>query len=265
MGTMSGKTTGKIDYGIDAPGLVRTFFALGSVVLAAALVLGLVPWLGSPWNVVGGGVLGLAATYLLGMGCFMVYGSKVGKLGRRDRLLDLVPWTGGERVLDVGCGRGVMLIGAAKRLTAGKAVGIDLWRAEDQSRNTADATVGNAQLEGVGERVEVQTADMRSLGFGEESFDVIVSHWAVHNLESEQDRRTALKEMVRVLKPGGYILLADIAYHEEYAAALTEFGLTDVKVIDNGLPTKFAAVVSFGSYRPATVTARKSAPASARG
>lgn len=254
---MSGKTTERIDYGIDAPGLVRTFFVLGSVVLAAALVLGLAPWLGSPWNVVGGGVLGLAATYLLGMGCFMVYGSKVGKLRRRDCLLDLVPWTGAEEVLDVGCGRGVMLIGAAKRLTTGKAVGVDLWRAEDQSNNTADAAISNARLEGVGERVEVRTADMRSLAFGDETFDVIVSHWAVHNLSNDQDRRTAMKEMVRVLKPGGYLLLADIGHHDEYAAALKEFGLTDVKVIDNELSTRFAAAVSFGSYRPATVTARK--------
>lgn len=254
---MSGKTTGKIDYGIDAPGLVRRFFVLGSVVLAAALVLGLAPWLGFPWNVVGGGVLGLAATYLLGMGCFMLYGSKVGKLRRRDRLLDLLAWTGAERVLDVGCGRGVMLVGAAKRLTTGKAVGIDLWRAEDQSNNTPDAAVNNARFEGVGERVEVQTSDMRSLGFGDGTFDVIVSHWAVHNLQSEQDRRTALNEMVRVLKPGGYILLADIEHQEEYAAALKAFGLKDVKVIDNGLPTRFAAAVSFGSYRPASVTARK--------
>lgn len=254
---MSGQTTGRIDYGIDAPGLVRTFFALGAVVLAAALVVGLGPWLDVPWNVGGGGVLGLAATYLLGMGGFMVYGSKVGKLRRRDRLLDLVPWTGAERVLDVGCGRGLMLIGAAKRLTTGKAVGIDLWRAEDQSDNTADATLSNARLEGVVERVEVRTADMRSLGFGDETFDVIVSHWAVHNLDDVQDRTTALSEMVRVLKPGGDLLLADIGHHDEYAAALKGFGLTDVKVIDNGLPTKFAAAVSFGSYRPATVTARK--------
>ena len=254
---MSGKTTERIDYGIDAPGLVRMFFLLGSMVLAAALVFSLSPWLSFPWNVVNGGVFGLAATYLLGMGCFMVYGSKVGKLKRRDRLLDLVPWTGSERVLDVGCGRGVMMIGAAQRLTTGKAVGIDLWQAEDQSNNNADATINNARLEGVAERVEVQTSDMRSLGFGDETFDVIVSHWAVHNLYNEQDRKTALKEMARVLKPGGYLLLADIEHHDEYAGVLKDFGLKDVKIIDNGISTKLASAVSLGSYRPATVFARK--------
>jgi ubiquinone/menaquinone biosynthesis C-methylase UbiE len=233
------------------------FFMLGSGVLIAALVVGLAPWIGSPWNFVVAGVLGVAAAYLLGMGCFMLYGSKVGKLKRRERLLNLVPWSGAETVLDVGCGRGLMMIAAAKRLTSGKAVGIDLWQAEDQSGNNSEATIQNARLEGVGERVEVQTSDMRTLTFKDETFDVIVSHWAVHNLYDPKDRKTALKEMVRVLKSGGYILLADIEHHDEYAGVLKEFGLKDVKVIENGMPTRIAAAVSFGSYRPATVYARK--------
>jgi trans-aconitate methyltransferase len=59
------------------------------------------------------------------MGCFMVYDSKVGKIRERDRLLDLVPWRGTEAVLDLGCGRGLMLIGAARRLTTGRATGLD--------------------------------------------------------------------------------------------------------------------------------------------
>jgi ubiquinone/menaquinone biosynthesis C-methylase UbiE len=181
----------------------------------------------------------------------------IGKLSRRDRLIGLVPWTGAETVLDVGCGRGLMMVGVAKQLHTGKAVGIDLWQAKDQSNNHPDATLKNAWLEGVADRVEVQTSDMRLLGVGDKTFDVIVSHWAVHNLSDPTERKTALMEMVRVFKPDGYILLADIIHHEEYAATFTEFGLRDVKVIENGLSTQIAAAVSFGSYRPATVFARK--------
>ena len=81
-------------------------------------------------------VLGMATAYLLGMGCFMLYFSKVEKLRERDKLLDLVEWSGQERVLDVGCGRGLMLIGAAKRLSSGKAIGIDLWQQQDQANNS---------------------------------------------------------------------------------------------------------------------------------
>jgi SAM-dependent methyltransferase len=147
-----------IDHGIDAPGLVRKFFIVGTVVLLLAFVSGLSPWPGYPWGRVAAGVFAVAPVQTLGMGSFMVYWSRVAKLRTRDRLLDLIAWTGSESVLDIGCGRGLMLIGAAKRLTTGKAVGIDLWKAEDQSGNTSDETLRNARLEGVAHRIEVQTS-----------------------------------------------------------------------------------------------------------
>ena len=101
----------------------------------------------------------------------MAWDSKFGKVRERERLLDLLTWKGGERVLDVGCGRGLLLIGAAKRLTTGTAAGIDLWQQEDLSDNRPEATLENARLEGVANRVEVHTADMRELPFPDGSFD----------------------------------------------------------------------------------------------
>ena len=118
-----------IDYGIDAPGLVRMMFIFGTVALLLALLSSLSPWPGYPWGVVVVGFFGVIAAYTLGMGCHMVYTSKVVKVRKRERLLDQITWTGSESVLDIGCGRGLMLIGAAKRLATGKAVGIDVWHA----------------------------------------------------------------------------------------------------------------------------------------
>jgi hypothetical protein len=64
--------------------------------------------------------------------------------------------------------------------------------------------------------------------------------------------------MARVLKPGGYLVLADIANHDEYAAAFIEFGLRDVKVlVENDMSAKLSSVLFFGSIRFATVWARK--------
>ena len=176
----------------------------------------------------------------------MLYSSKVVKLRRRERLLDQIAWTGSESVLDIGCGRGLMLIGAAKRLTTGKAMGIDVWHGEDQSHNKPDETIRNVRLAGVADRVEVRTMDMRSLGFGDASFDVIVSHWVVHNVSKQADRKVALREMVRVLKPGGVILLADIVNHDEYATELRACGLQDVRTQDEGFAGK-DRLVSSGS------------------
>lgn len=112
----------------------------------------------------------------------MIWDSKVGKLRTREHLLGRITWKGDERVLDVGCGRGLMLIGAAKRLASGEATGIDLWHAEDLSGNRPEATLENARREGVTEKIRVETGDMRQLPFADASFDVVVSRAAIHNL-----------------------------------------------------------------------------------
>src|SRR5262245_17828175 len=136
---MAGSPAPRPDYGIDAPGVVRNLFlagAAGLLVWASAFVGW---WSGRPWGIP---VMDTAAGCAVGctaMGCFMLWSSMVGKLRERDRLLDLVPWQGHEQVLDVGCGRGLMLLGAAKRVPGGKAVGVDLWQAEDLTGNCADA------------------------------------------------------------------------------------------------------------------------------
>ena len=72
---------------------------------------------------------------------------------------------------------------AAERLTTGRAVGFDLWSKWDQSGNAAEATMSNAVAEGVADRVELHTADMAALPFEDDSFDVIVSNIAVHNIK----------------------------------------------------------------------------------
>src|SRR5579883_86610 len=126
----------RADYGIDAPGVVRTFCLLGAafLVLAGGLVLALhhgiflvakyVIW---PFVTMG--------LFFLAQGGMMVWASLWGKLALRDDVLAGIPWRGDETVLDVGCGHGLMLIGAAKRLNTGKAVGVDLWQKEDQAGN----------------------------------------------------------------------------------------------------------------------------------
>jgi ubiquinone/menaquinone biosynthesis C-methylase UbiE len=181
-------------------------------------------------------------------GLLMIWCSRYGKLRARDRLLDGLGLTGHENLLDVGCGRGLLLIGAARRLPKGRAVGVDLWSQVDLYDNSASASFANAAAEGVPERVEVHEADMRKMPFANASFDAVVASLSIHNIYSVEGRREAIVEIVRVLKPGGKVALMDIWHVREYAAGLLGAGMNDVKV--SGL--------SFWIFPPVrTVTARK--------
>ena len=156
----------------------------------------------------------------------MVVSSKFGKLKARDSLLDAVSLSPSDTVLDVGCGRGLLLIGAAKRVTKGRAVGIDLWSTTDQFRNSSAATIANAAAEGVTARTEVRDGDMRQLPFENESFDAVVSSLAIHNLPGKEDREKSVREIARVLKSGGRVGIIDIANVDSYRDALWSAGVT---------------------------------------
>ena len=206
------------DYGLDAPGVVRTMGLLGMSFAFVATVLPVGPGLKSAatW---------MSVSFLLSA-LAMIASSRFGKMKARDSLLDDVAIKPGDTVLDIGCGRGLLLMGAAKRTTSGRAIGIDLWSNVDQMNNSRDATLANAAAEGVSERVEVKDGDMRSLPFADASVDAVVSSLAIHNLKNEADRDTAIREIVRVLKPGGRVGILDIANVSHYAKTLEASGMT---------------------------------------
>jgi arsenite methyltransferase len=252
----------RADYGLDAPGVVRNLALVGVAGLAIFASVAAKLWSGrvqlgsslvleiSPMAL----VIGLACG---AMALYMAYSSKLGKVSERERLLDKLALKGTERVLDVGCGRGLMLIGAARRLSTGTATGVDIWQAEDLSGNRPEATLENARREGVETRIRVETADMRALPFEDASFDVIVSKAAIHNLYQRADRSKALKEIARVLAPGGQVLIDDIRHLNEYERQLREQKLTDIRRFGNLFLETFLAILTWGSLRPGMLMARK--------
>jgi arsenite methyltransferase len=160
----------------------------------------------------------------------MFWASKAGKLRLRDKLLASIPWRGDERVLDAGCGHGLMLLGAAKQLSAGRAIGLDLWQKEDQAGNSAQATLRNAELENVASRVELRDGDARQMPFADDEFDVALSSWALHNIYDRAGRAAAMREIARVLKPGGRLILVDIRHGREYAETLRQTSVCDIQI-----------------------------------
>ena len=202
-------------YGIDAP-YAPAFMAVMIVVVLVLAILS-----GSVWPL-------LSVLFMLALLGFYLHSTLRGKFVVWAELLDKLGLRGDERILDLGCGRGAVLLLAAQHLTTGRAVGIDLWRSADQSSNSAEATQRNAVAEGVADRVELHTGDMTALPFEDGSFDVVVSSLAIHNIKGRAGREKAVDEAVRVLRPGGRLLIADIRGTRQHEAQLAKIGMGDV-------------------------------------
>ncbi|MBZ5606052.1 MAG: hypothetical protein LAO79_27475 [Acidobacteriia bacterium] len=109
------------DYGIDAPVIVKRMFTRAAWCLGVGLAVYFINHNEYPdTSAKLLSVLGSIGLCFLAAGAFMVWSSKVGKVKMRDQLLDSLQLKGDEKVLDAGCGRGLMLIGLAKRLKSGK-------------------------------------------------------------------------------------------------------------------------------------------------
>jgi len=201
--------TPTLRYGIEAPyvPLALTLAGLASGGLATA----------SPW-------------WLISMVLFLVQAALYlhttlrGKLQVWDQLLDSLALRGDEVVLDLGCGRGAVLLALARRLPKGRALGIDLWHSRDQSGNTEAMARANAAADGVADVVELHTGDITALPFPDASFDLVTSALAIHNIPRKDGRARAVAESFRVLRPGGQLVLVDIRHTDDYARWLTTLG-----------------------------------------
>ena len=217
------------DYGIDAPNVLRTLFLIGLLCLLLGVFLprhihiGQLDWMPRPMFLTTGIFLVVEG------GLFLLY-VKLGKFHHRDKMLSLHAWRGDERVLDVGCGRGLLLAGAARRLAeingSGDATGIDIWSNVDMGGNSEAETRRNLELEGVSGRCTLVSAPAQEMPFPDGSFDVIVSNLCLHNIYDGPTRRQAVQQVARVLKPGGIAILSDYKKTGEYAEQLRLAGLS---------------------------------------
>ena len=216
----------KANYGLDAPGLVRFFLIFGGALAVAGIAM--IVWPKNAIVFAVGLTLVFPGVIFFIEGLLMIFSSRIGKLKARDRLMDNLNLSGNETVLDVGCGRGLLLIGAARRLPNGKAMGLDLWSQQDLADNRSTATMENARIEGVEQRVQVHNGDMRQMPFADGNFDAIVASNSIHNIYDCDGRRQAINQIVRVLKNGGQVALLDIRHTAEYAEDLRAAGMRDV-------------------------------------
>ncbi|WP_347352616.1 methyltransferase domain-containing protein [Intrasporangium sp.] len=208
------RSAGLLRYGIEAPYVPA---ALGAGALVCLVLAGLSRF----W------VWALVGLVLLAQTVVFLNTTLRGKLRIWEAELDRLALRGDERLLDLGCGRGAVLIAAAQRLPRGRAEGVDLWRSRDQSGNDPETTRHNAVAAGVADRVELHTADLAALPFPDDTFDVVTSALAIHNIPDAAQREQAVREAVRVLRPGGRLAVADISHTGDYATVLRSIA-TDV-------------------------------------
>lgn len=102
------------------------------------------------------------------------------------------------KVLDAGCGNGKNMIYLQNKGISVK--GIDFSEKLLQiCRN---------------KNLDVEEADIRQLPFPDNSFDYVISIAVIHHLSKESDRHKAIKEMLRVCKPGGKVLFSTWALEQ---------------------------------------------------
>ncbi len=224
---MSSSCSPRLDYGADGWKYILSFSSGGGVALLGALGLASMHE-NAVWRV-SSVPLAFVGALALVTGLLGVRYVKVGKFHHRDRVLDTIAWRGNERVLDVGTGAGLLLVGAAKRAIAGRAYGIDIWNQDDLSNNSVARAMVNISAERVVDRVEIRSEDARKMSFGDRTFDVVVSMLCIHNIPSEAGQDEALAEIARVLDKGGTALISDLANTERYAATLRRLGLEVVR------------------------------------
>lgn len=207
----------KIKTGIDARAVPISYGLVGLIFLVEAAL--------TPAEHGRIGLIVVGVTFVIGCVLFLRT-SLIGKTLIWTKLLDEVGVAPTDQALDLGCGHGAILYRVAERLTVpGTVTGVDLWHSRDQSKNALAVTQANLNTWGVSDRTNLVTADMVALPLPPAKYDLVTASFALHNVKPTKRRERALREAVRVLKPGGKLLIVDTGHQRQaYQQVLTAAG-----------------------------------------
>lgn len=157
----------------------------------------------------------------------------------REAILDLAGVRSGERVLDVGCGTGTLAMGVRRRVgEEGVVHGLDA--------SAEMIALARTKAEADGVAVDFQVGRAQALPFEDSAFDAVLCTMVMHHLPRDQ-RASAVAETYRVLKPGGRLLVVDLAQDLGLLARLNPIALLHgKKALDTTLEAK--ALVDRGGF-----------------
>lgn len=132
----------------------------------------------------------------------------MGAARAREELIKQANIKPNQRVLDLGCGTGTLVVLLKRKYATAQIVGLD---PDPKALRRAEKKVRRAGLE-----VQLDEGFSDELPYDEGTFDRVLSSFMLHHLE-EHEREKTLREVLRVLKPAGTFHLLDFAGGEDKA------------------------------------------------
>lgn len=239
------KRSEKPKYGLYAIKIIAILFSVIEIIGLLLLSAGYFVF-SNTYLTIGGGIIVAFGIYMI-VAHFLSLYVFTGIGMSLDWVAKLLELKGNEYVLDVGSGTGRTSVQIAKRLTTGRLVGIDIWDTMELSGNSPERAYKNAEIEGVKAKVDFKFGNVLEIPFNDDIFDIVTCSSVLNNLSGEKNRVKALKEIFRVLKPGGKCMLLEPLRNLRMFFAFTPFAFYQLGKSEHW--EKYAKTAGFSKVR----------------
>jgi SAM-dependent methyltransferase len=128
-----------------------------------------------------------------------------------------------DLILDAGCGSGRSTVELSKVSRNGQIVALDLFDPQSESISSRKLLEKNLEIAGITDKVQILQGDVTNLEFEDNTFESAISVLLINNLGKAKLK--GLKELFRVLKPGGKVLIVIPTLNLQTFAVMSFFSL----------------------------------------